>query len=84
MDYSKFDDLKFEEALLALEDIVSKLENQTAKLDDSLELYESGVYLVKKCSKMLDEAEQKVKILSRGESGEVVLKDFIASDTVNA
>lgn len=76
MDFSKYENLKFEEALRLLEEIVSKLENQTAQLDESLELYEAGVFLVKKCSKMLDEAEQKVKILSRDENGEVVLKDF--------
>ena len=80
MDFKKYDELKFEEALSALEEIVSKLENQTAKLDESLELYESGIYLVKKCSKMLDEAEHKVKVLSRGDNGEVILKDFIPQD----
>lgn len=76
MDFSTYDNMKFEEALRTLEDIVSKLENQTAQLDESLELYESGIYLVKKCSKMLDEAEQRVKILSRNEEGDVVLKKF--------
>ena len=80
MDFAKYDELKFEEALAALEEIVSKLENQTAKLDDSLELYETGIYLVKKCSKMLDEAEHKVNILARGDNGEVVLKDFVPQD----
>ena len=80
MDFSKYDNLTFEEALHLLEEIVSKLENQTAKLDESLELYETGIFLVKKCSKMLDDAEQKVKILSRGESGEIVLKDFVTDD----
>lgn len=76
MDFSKYDNLKFEEAIKLLEEIVGKLENQTAQLDDSLELYETGIYLVKKCSKMLDDAEQKVKILARGENGDVILKDF--------
>lgn len=76
MDTTKYDNMRFEEVLASLEEIVSKLENQTAQLDESLELYESGVYLVKRASKMLDEAEQKVKILSRNDSGEVVLKDF--------
>lgn len=76
MDFSKYENMKFEEAIHALEEIVSKLENQTAQLDESLELYETGIFLVKKCSKMLDEAEQKVKILSRDENGNVVLKDF--------
>ena len=82
MDFTKYDNLKFEEALMALEEIVSKLENQTAKLDESLDLYESGIYLVKKCSKLLDEAEHKVNILSRGDSGEVVLKEFTPQENV--
>ncbi len=76
MDFSKYENMKFEEALHTLEELVMKLENQTAQLDESLELYEIGIFLVKKCSKMLDEAEQKVKILSRDESGNVILKDF--------
>ena len=80
MDFSKFENYKFEEALQALEEIVSKLENQTAKLDDSLELYETGIYLVKKCSKLLDEAEQKVQILSRGEDGAIVLRNFVPEE----
>lgn len=82
MDFSKYDELKFEDALVALEEIVSKLENQTAKLDESLDLYEAGIYLVKKCNKMLDEAEHKVNVLSRGENGEVVLKEFVPQDNV--
>ena len=53
MDFSKYEDMKFEDSIRALEDIVAKLENQTAQLDESLELYETGIFLVKKCSKML-------------------------------
>ncbi len=76
MNFTKYDNIKFEEAMKFLEEIVSKLENQTAQLDESLELYETGVFLVKKCTSMLDEAEQRVKILARNENGEVVLNDF--------
>ena len=81
MDFSKYENMKFEEALRELETIVSKLENQTAQLDESLELYESGIYLVKKCNKMLNDAEQKVSILSRDEDNNVVLKDFVPEST---
>ena len=77
----KYENMKFEEALRELETIVSKLENQTAQLDESLELYESGIYLVKKCNKMLNDAEQKVSILSRDEDNNVVLKDFVPEST---
>jgi exodeoxyribonuclease VII small subunit len=70
--------MKYEEALSELERIVSSLEDQTAPLDRSIELYERGVALVRQCSRLLDEAEQKVGILARGESGEVVVKSFAA------
>lgn len=70
------EDLKFEQALSELEKIVLSLENQTAPLDQSIELYEKGIALVKHCSKLLDSASQKVGILSRDESGEVVVRDF--------
>ena len=77
---NNFENMKFEEALAALEKIVSSLENQTAPLDESIELYEKGISLVRRCTKLLDDAEQKVGILSRNESGEVVVKDFAAEN----
>lgn len=76
MSDKKIEDMKFEEALAELEKIVSSLENQTAPLDESITLYENGIALVKKCSKLLDDAQQKVGILARNESGEVVVKPF--------
>ena len=72
------DEMKFEQALAELERIVSSLENQTAPLDESISLYENGIALVKRCTVLLDEAQQKVGILSRKESGEVVVKPFSA------
>ena len=77
---NNFENMKFEEALAALEKIVSSLENQTAPLDESIELYEKGISLVRRCTKLLDDAEQKVGILSRNENGEVVVKDFAAEN----
>ncbi len=74
----KIEEMKFEEALSTLEKIVSSLENQTAPLDESISLYENGIALVKRCSKLLDEAQQKVGILSRNDAGEVVVKPFSA------
>ncbi len=73
----KIENMKFEEALSELEKIVSSLENQTAPLDQSIELYEKGITLVRRCTKLLDEAQHKVGILSRNENGEVVVKDFV-------
>ncbi|MBQ8496763.1 MAG: exodeoxyribonuclease VII small subunit [Clostridia bacterium] len=72
--------LTFEVALARLEEIVGKMENGNAMLDESLSLYEEGVKLIQFCSKALDDAEQKVKILQKGEDGKLVEKDFIGTE----
>ena len=52
------------------------LDGGEAPLDESLALFEEGVKLVKLCSAKLDGAEQRVKILVRGEDGSAVEQDF--------
>ncbi|MBQ2765874.1 MAG: exodeoxyribonuclease VII small subunit [Clostridia bacterium] len=69
-------ELAFEEALARLEEIVRALDGGAAPLDESLALFEEGVKLVKLCSGKLDAAEQKVKILVRGEDGNIEERDF--------
>lgn len=53
----------FEEALTRLEEIVNQLSKGDAPLDKSLELFEEGTALIKKCGQALDKAEQKVELL---------------------
>lgn len=59
----------FEDQILRLEEIVSKLEHGDVQLSDSLSLFEEGTKLVSSCSGMLDEAEQKVVKLMKGANG---------------
>ena len=66
----------FEESMKELEEIVSKLENGDATLDESLEYFEKGIKLSKSCQKMLDTAEKKVSVLLSGADGEKVEEDF--------
>ena len=66
----------FETSMTELEEIVEKLEAGEVTLDESLELFEKGVKLVKSCRNKLDEAEKKVKILTADSGGEMVEKDF--------
>ena len=54
----------FEDSMNRLEEIVRALESGSATLEQSLELYEEGIALVRTCSKKLDEAEKKIKLLS--------------------
>lgn len=68
--------LTFENAISRLEEIVSLLSDGNAPLDNSLTLFEEGVGLVKFCSSKLDEADKKVKILTKGEDGRPALADF--------
>ena len=66
----------FESALARLEEIVRAMESGSAALDSSLALFEEGIGLVKFCTKALDTAEQKVKILQKDENGELAEAPF--------
>lgn len=63
--------MKFEEAMQLLEDIVRKLETGNLSLDESLAAFEEAVGLVKLCNERLDDAEQKVRILTASAGGEI-------------
>ena len=52
------------------QEIVKKLESGAAPLDESIALFSEGAELVKTCTAILDEAEQKVKILTESEKSE--------------
>ena len=62
--------LSFEESIKRLEEIVGHLEKGDLSLHDSIRCFEEGNMLVKECSRMLDEAEQKVVLLREGNQGE--------------
>ena len=57
----------FEESIEELETIVKTLENGECSLEDAVKLFEKGVKISNDCHKVLDSAEQKIKILT--ESG---------------
>lgn len=59
----------FEQSLARLEEIVKLLEKGDAPLNESLGMFEEGAGLVKTCSQLLDEAEQKVVQLRKGADG---------------
>ena len=61
--------LTFEQSVLRLEEIVHHLEAGDMPLNDTLALFEEGTGLISACSKMLDEAEQKVVKLKKGADG---------------
>ncbi len=57
----KFD---FNKGLIELEDIVNKMESGDLELEESLKLFEQGVELTRQCQTALNEAEQRISVLS--------------------
>ena len=58
------DNINIEKLLKELESIVSKMEDDSLNLEDSLKSYEKGITLVKSAQESLKKIEQRVQILS--------------------
>ena len=54
------DQMSFEEAMKALENVVNRLESGDVPLEESIQLYERGAALKSHCQTKLKEAEEKV------------------------
>lgn len=54
-------DMSFEEAMAALEQVVTRLERGDVPLEESIALYEQGAALKKHCADKLAAAEAKVE-----------------------
>lgn len=61
--------MSFEEALRALEAIVTQLERGDVPLDDSISLYERGEQLRAACQKRLDAAQARIEKIVTGADG---------------
>ena len=72
----KKETITFESAIARLEEIVKFLEKGNSSLDESLKLYEEGISLIRFCNNALDNAENKIKILSNDGNGNLIEKDF--------
>ena len=63
------EELRFEEALSRLEELVASLEAGDLDLEDSLASFEQGVRLVRLCSERLKAAELRIQQLEEGADG---------------
>lgn len=63
------DGMKFQEGLLALERIVTRLESGELPLEDALRAFEEGVGLVRTLNEKLTRAEQRIELLTRAPDG---------------
>jgi exodeoxyribonuclease VII small subunit len=71
--------LDFEQALRELEALVEKLESGELSLEESLKHFERGVSLTRICQSALENAEQKVQILTE-KSGAPRLESIVLGD----
>ncbi len=69
-------DLKFEDSLARLEQIVSQLEAGNLPLEDSLKVFEEGIALARHCAKYLEEAEKRIEILTKDDQGTLGTQPF--------
>ena len=68
--------LDFEGSMARLEESVSLLEKGDAPLEQAMGLFEEGAKLLRECTRQLDEAEQKVSLLTAGRDGEIMEEPF--------
>jgi len=69
----------FEASLKALNTIVENMEQGELSLEDSLKQFEEGIKLTRQCQQSLQEAEQKVEILT-AQGEEMALAAFADDD----
>lgn len=64
-------EMSFEEAMAALEQVVTQLERGDVALEDSIKLYERGAALKGHCAEKLKAAEEKVELI-RAQEGRAI------------
>jgi exodeoxyribonuclease VII small subunit len=67
---------RFEDQLARLEEIVARLEDEGVGLEESLDLFERGMGLVRSCRERLEKVEQRVAQLMQNEDGDPVTEDL--------
>lgn len=59
----------FEASMKRLEEIVRKLEGEQVPLEESMRLYEEGMKLGRRCRRLLDEADERIRTLAEERDG---------------
>ena len=63
------EEVNFEEAMKKLEALAQELEKGDLDLDQSVQKFEEGMALAKKCNDILEKAEKRITILIQEEEG---------------
>ena len=69
-------DLTFEESLARLEQIVAALESGNLPLEESLKVFEEGVALARHCGRYLEDAERRIEMLAKDDTGALTTRPF--------
>ena len=59
-------EMSYEDCMKRLNEIIAGLEKGNSPLSDSMKLFEEGTMLIRRCTEMLNTAEQKVVLLEKG------------------
>lgn len=59
----------FEQSMVRLEQIVRAMEKGDVELEESLKMFQEGTELIRRCGKLLDEAELQVKKIMTAPDG---------------
>jgi exodeoxyribonuclease VII small subunit len=70
--------MNFEQAIATLQEIVEKVETGQIGLEDAIAQYETGCKLVQHCKQILEKAERKIEVLSKGLDGQLTSQPFEA------
>jgi exodeoxyribonuclease VII small subunit len=79
MSAKKEEEKNFEELMVKLEEITTKLEGESLSLDESVSLFEEGMKISKECNSKLENAEKKITMLINEADG-IKEEDFEAED----
>ena len=69
-------DIKLEDAMKRLTEIVKSLEQNEVTLDDSLKLFEEGVGLTRSCQSKLSDVERRIEVLTKVSANGVETKPY--------
>lgn len=67
----------FEQNMNRLEQIVRAMERGDVALEESLKLFQEGTELVRRCNKLLDDAQLQIRKIMTAPDGTPVEEDFL-------
>ena len=75
--------IDFEKSLAKLETVVEKLEAGDQPLEEALKLFEEGIHLTRGCQLALQQAEQKINILTQQNEEWLTQEDAAIGDLLD-